>query len=200
MENQAPENNSNNDAHKQTNPIQDYFQFIMETFKKPENVLNSQFNGKHLFGLTNMIIYLVLLVLSSSISQAILFRDIDWNMGSTFDHFERPLAYAIALAILLPVYKTYAEKYGNKFTLNFFIEKLGAIFIVPIVLVIVSIPLNILDLDISIDSWLSSAASTFMYIGIFLISYLYVARNNLKVASIFFLCFYVVYRLILFIF
>ncbi|WP_284140836.1 MULTISPECIES: hypothetical protein [unclassified Virgibacillus] len=203
MENQTNQDHKDTSVVEETkasenNTAKDYFQFVKETIQTPDLILSNDYKGYHMFGLINMIVFVALIILSEFIGTMTLYGEFSSYFTSFedyFDHFSRAISYAIALAALLPVYKWYAEKLGSKLTVNYFMEKLGATFIIPVILLAASIPLEILD--IQVHYWLSSLGPSFMYVGVFLISYLYVARNNLKVATVFLFAFYCFYRIIL---
>src|SRR5699024_6032672 len=102
---------------------------------------------------------------------AVVYDGFDWQIGTFSDHLYRPLAYAVPLGILIAVYKWRAEKEGKQRTHNYFIEKLGATFTVPIAFLIISIVLELIERSTYIHAWFSSMAYTFIYDGIFLVIY-----------------------------
>ncbi|MBP2075840.1 hypothetical protein [Oceanobacillus polygoni] len=172
-----------------------YFQYVMQVIKEPDHLLSDETQGKQQFGLITLIAFLGLILLSNVIG---IFTYLDalryLGFSDYFNYFERTIAYAVALALLLFVLKNVANKNGKTYDLNFFFEKLGALLVFPSILLLVSIPLELVD--ITIYSWFSSLAYTFLYLSIFLISYFFVAKNNLKTAVLFVAGFYFVYRLI----
>ncbi|MDO6450446.1 hypothetical protein [Oceanobacillus profundus] len=172
-----------------------YFQYVMQVIKNPDHLLSDGTQSKQQFGLITLIAFLGLILLSNVIG---IFTYLDalryLGFSDYFNYFERTIAYALALALLMFVFKNVAAKNGKSYDLNFFFEKLGALLVVPAILLIVSIPLELVD--ITIYSWFSSLAYTFLYLAIFLISYFFVAKNNLKTAVLFVAGFYFVYRLI----
>ncbi|WP_339226931.1 hypothetical protein NSQ77_15400 [Oceanobacillus sp. FSL K6-2867] len=172
-----------------------YFQYVVQVIKNPDYILSDETQGKQQFGLITLIAFLGLILLSNIVG---IFTYLDalryLGFSDYFDYFERTLAYGAALALLIFVFKNVANKNGKAYDLNFFFEKLGAMLVVPAILLIVSIPLELVD--ITIYSWFSSLAYTFLYLSIFLISYFFVAKNNLKTAVLFVAGFYFVYRVI----
>lgn len=172
-----------------------YFQYVLQAIKDPEHLLSNKAQGKHQFGLFTLIAFIVLVLLSSIVG---IFGYLDslsyFGFSDYFNYFERAISYAVALGLVLLMFKNIAEKNGNTYDLNFFIEKLGALLVIPSVLLVVSLPLEIVD--ITIHSWFSGLAYTFLYLSIFLISYLFIAKNNLKTAVLFVAGFYFVYRII----
>ncbi len=191
-QNQAAEKQKDNNGKEQ---LGNYFQYAVQIIKKPDEFLLENAQGKHQFGLVTMIVFLVLVALSSIVT---IFNYYDslryFGFSDYFSYFERAIAYGAALAGLIFVFKNYAEKQGRKYELNFFYEKLGSLLVIPSVFLVISLVLKIID--IRIHSWFSSLGYTFLYLGVFLISYLFIAKNNLKTAILFVAGFYLVYRLI----
>ncbi|MFD2044285.1 hypothetical protein ACFSTA_10365 [Ornithinibacillus salinisoli] len=175
-----------------------YIDFLIQSIKKTDSVLSPESKGYHTYGLINIVVFSVLVMINSLVGRLILVNRYDWDFGSIFNYLSRGISYLIAIAILLAAFKHFANKQGNHYDLNFFMEKLGAMLVVPSILIICSIPLEIID--ITIHSWISSLAFTFLYLSVFMISYLFVARNNLQTASLFIIGFYLGYRLIYYIF
>ncbi|HLR81091.1 MAG TPA: hypothetical protein VK119_11065 [Bacillota bacterium] len=173
-----------------------YFQFLLQTVKEPDSVLNHKYKGFHMYGIISMSALIVLMILSSIVSTAVVYDGFDWQIGTFSDHLYRPLAYAVPLGILIAVYKWRAEKEGKQRTHNYFIEKLGATFTVPIAFLIISIVLELIERSTYIHAWFSSMAYTFIYVGIFMVTYLFVSHRNLKVASLFLFGYYMAYRLL----
>ncbi|MEN2768791.1 hypothetical protein [Ornithinibacillus xuwenensis] len=193
------ENNSNLAMEKKviSNEQQpNYFHYIIQSIKDPNTILSHDFKGYHQFGLINMIIFLGLILLSSFIGLLDYLDALEWfGFGDYFNYLGRTLSFAIAIVIVIPVFVKVAASNGSKFHMNYFLEKFGAFFILPSILLLVSLPLE--ALGITVSSWFSSLATTFLYIGVFMTSYLYVSRNNMKTAFIFVAGFYFVYRLLL---
>lgn len=194
LENQngAEEKQKGNNGKEQ---LGNYFQYVMQIIKNPDQLLSENPQGKHQFGLITIIAFLVLVALSSIVT---IFNYLDslryFGFADYFNYFERAISYGVALTGIIFVFKNFAEKNGGKYDLNFFFEKLGALLVIPSVFIVVSLPLEILD--IRIHSWFSSLGYTFLYLSIFLISYLFIAKNNLKTAILFVTGFYLVYRLV----
>lgn len=176
--------------------VDNYFQYVLKTLKEPDSILTEEAKGKHQFGLITIIAFLVLIFLSNFLS---FFEYLDmaryFGFSDYFNYFHRTISYAIALAVLILVYQNVASKKGLKYDWNFFFEKLGAWLILPSIFLLLSIPFDLLN--ITIHSWISSLATIFLNIAVFMISYLYVARHDIKTAALFLTGFYVVYRLIL---
>lgn len=191
-QNEMTEKQKGNNGKEQ---IGNYFQYIVQIIKDPDQLLSENVRGKHQFGLITIIVFLALVALSSIVT---IFNYLDslryFGFSDYFNYFERAIAYGVALAGIIFVFKSFAEKKGRKYDLNFFFEKLGALLVIPSVFLVISLPLELID--VTIHSWFSSLGYTFLYLSIFLISYLFIAKNNFKTAILFVAGFYFVYRLI----
>ncbi|WP_405096750.1 hypothetical protein [Oceanobacillus sp. FSL H7-0719] len=191
-QNEVAEKQKENNGKEQ---IGNYFQYVVQIIKDPDQLLSENVRGKHQFGLITIIIFLALVALSSIVT---IFNYLDslryFGFSDYFNYFERAIAYGVALAGIIFVFKSFAEKKGRKYDLNFFFEKLGALLVIPSVFLVISLPLELID--VTIHSWFSSLGYTFLYLSIFLISYLFIAKNNFKTAILFVAGFYFVYRLI----
>ncbi|MUK89812.1 hypothetical protein GMD78_15695 [Ornithinibacillus sp. L9] len=174
-----------------------YIDFLIQTIKNPDGILTNEPKGYHTYGMINIIAFIVLVMVNSLVGRLIVVVRYNSDFGNVFNYLSRGIAYLVAIAILLAVFKHFANKNGHTFDLNFFMEKFGALLIVPSIFIAVSLPLD--ALDITFHSWINSLSFTFLYISIFLISYLFVARNNIQTASIFVIGFYLAYRLIYYI-
>ncbi|MDY0410392.1 hypothetical protein ACFFIS_16615 [Virgibacillus soli] len=196
MENQAKtEEHVTSQKNKE---LHGYMQFVMDVIKKPHSILSTDYKGYHSYGLITIIAFLSLIVIRSFSYQLKLHLQNDYidtkfisSFQDFFAFFTTPLTLAAVLALIIVSFKWYAgEKEGKKLTTNYFLEKLGALLVPSAILYATSIPLALLD--ISVGSWLSSVAYTFLYVAIFLVSYLFVARDNLKVAAVFLFAFYMI--------
>lgn len=178
--------------------LQNYFQYAMDVLKNPDTHLSTNVNGKQQFGIITIIFFLVLVILNS-LTGILGYMDTlrYFGFNDYFNYFERGLSFALAIAAVILVFKKVAEKNGNEYELDFYYEKFGAMLVLPSAVLLLSIPLNILD--ITIHSWISSLAFTFLYLGVFLFSFLFVEKNNYKTAVFFVAGFYLVYRLIYYI-
>lgn len=175
--------------------INNYVQYIVQTLKKPEDILSDKFNAKHQFGLVTIIAFLVLILISNLLALIPQKEYLEfYGFKDYFAYFNSTISYALALILLLLVFKNQAAKTGTPYEINFFLEKLGAFLVLPCILLLASIPLELLD--VTIHFWLSSLATTLLYVSVFMISYLYIARQNIKTATIFLAGFYILYRLI----
>ncbi|MDG5789105.1 hypothetical protein QA612_16735 [Evansella sp. AB-P1] len=174
-----------------------YFQFLLQMFKKPEDILSKEFKGYELFGLINVVAILMLIFFSYFVQNVTLFTGTAWFAWGFSQSIKHAISFTIPLVTVIFLFNWYGNKEGNKQKIVYYFEKLGASLSLSCVLLLLSIPLNLLN--ITLHSWFRTGGITLMYIAIFMISYLYVAKGNFKVATVFVLGFYFVYRLFYFI-
>ncbi len=175
--------------------LDNYFQYVIQAIKDPDHLLSDEVKGKHQFGLITLIAFLGLVLLSNLVG---IFQYLDalryLGFSDYFDYFDRTISYGVTLALLILFFKNNASKIDNRYDLNFFFEKFGALLAIPSLLLLLSIPLELLDVTIYL--WFSSLAYTLLYLSVFMISYLYVAKNNIKTAIFYVAGFYFVYQIV----
>lgn len=171
-----------------------YVQYLMGIFTRPDELLDERSRDLKIFGLINLGALVVLLALSSFVQRTALTSTSGVRVSWLINGIKYGLSFAIPLAIVLFVLNWYAKREGNERSVDFFIEKLGIAAALPAVLVALAIPLNLLG--ITMHSWFRGAGLFFIYIGVFMMSYLFAAPRQLKPAVVFALGFYFVYRLI----
>ncbi|MBU9713642.1 hypothetical protein [Evansella tamaricis] len=174
-----------------------YFQYLIQTIKKPDDFLGEDDKGYQLFGIINMVLLLFLIIFSFFIQRIVLFTGSGWFARGFLDSIKLGISYAIPLALVVVLMNWYANKNGSKRNVAYFFERLGALLTLPCILLVLSIPLNLLE--ITLHTWFRTISYSFIYIAIFMICYLFVSPKNLKVASVFLLGFYFTYRLIYYI-
>lgn len=176
------------------NRLAGYPQFLLESFTRTDEVLEDRYRGGQLFGLINLAILVVLLMLAPFIQRVMLSSTSGMRMSWLLNGIKSGLAYAIPLAIVVFLLQWYAGKQGKQRGLDFYLEKFGAMLALPIVLAAIGILLNLLT--INIHTWFRGAGLTFMYLAVFMMSYLYAAPGRIRVAVVFTLGFYLACRLL----
>ncbi|QOC22513.1 hypothetical protein IC757_16140 [Wenzhouxiangella sp. AB-CW3] len=171
-----------------------YPQYLAALYKRPDELLDGTMRGLRLFGLINMSALLVLIALSSFVQRIAMTTTSGVRFSWLLNGIKFGLSFAIPIAIVLFALQWYAKRQEREYSLDFFIEKFGTAMALPAVLVAIAIPLNLLG--VTMHSWFRGAGLFFIYIGVFLMSYLFVAPQRLKVAVVFTLAFYFAYRLI----
>ncbi|MBU9723593.1 MULTISPECIES: hypothetical protein [Bacillaceae] len=175
-----------------------YFQYFIDSLKKPDNILGNEEKGLQTYGLINLGVLIGLIILSNFFYRIKLFSSVSWlDVGFTTS-LTIGIAYAIPIGAILYIMSWYANNHGNKLNISYFFEKLGAAMSLPIALMIISIPITLIT--INPGTWIRSLGITFIYIAVFWISYKFASKDNIKVATIFFAGFYLTYRIINFIF
>lgn len=168
-----------------------YFTQLVALFKDPDDYFSDSYHGNKLFGLINLGVLLVAVVLAGFVQRAS-YGSLDF--GDFGGGLKSALALAVPLAALLFAYPWYAKREGNELSLDFMIEKLGGAVALPALLILVGMLLNLVD--IRIHSWFHGAGTALIYIAAFVLAYRYVAPNRLAVATIAFIAFYFLYRLV----
>lgn len=185
-----PDVNDSNGA----NSAQGYVQYLLGLFRDPDQHLDDKTRGLKLFGLINMGALVVLIALSSFVQRIAMTTTTGVRFSWLLDGIKFGLSFAIPIAIVLFALNWYSKRVGQERSVDFFIEKFGAVLALPAALVLIAIPLNLLG--ITMHSWFRASGLFFIYIGVFLMSYLFAAPRQVKVAVVFSLAFYFVYRLI----
>lgn len=107
-QNEVAEKQKENNGKEQ---IGNYFQYVVQIIKDPDQLLSENVRGKHQFGLITIIIFLALVALSSIVT---IFNYLDslryFGFSDYFNYFERAIAYGVALAGIIFVFKSFAEK------------------------------------------------------------------------------------------
>jgi len=171
-----------------------YPQYLAALYQRPDELLDDSVRGLKLFGLINMGALVVLIALSSFVQRIALTTTSGVRFSWLVNGIKFGLSFAIPIAIVLFAFQWYAKRGQHERSLDFFIEKFGTAMALPAVLVAIAIPLNLLG--ITMHSWFRGSGLFFIYIGVFMVSYLYVAPQRIKVAVVFTLAFYFAYRLI----
>ena len=171
-----------------------YPQYLAALYQRPDEMLDDSVRGLKIFGLINMGALVVLIALSSFVQRIALTTTSGVRLSWLVNGIKFGLSFAIPIAIVLFAFQWYAKRQQNERSLDFFIEKFGAAMALPAALVAIAIPLSLLG--ITMHSWFRASGLIFIYIGVFMMSYLFVAPQRIKVAVVFTLAFYFTYRLI----
>ena len=185
----STESHSGSDSNDMTYP-----KYLMAVFNRPDEMLDGTSRGLKMFGLINMGALVVLIALSSFVQRIAMTTTSGVRFSWLVNGIKFGLSFAIPIAIVVYLFSWYAKRQGNDRGLDFFMEKFGAAMALPAVLVAIAMPLNLLG--ITMHSWFRASGLIFIYITVFLISYLYVAPQRIKVAVVFAFGFYFAYRLI----
>lgn len=179
------------EPHDDGEDASNYFTQLLALFKDPDDFFRDTYHGQKLFGLINLAALVVLVAVVGFVQRAG-YGGVDF--GDLTGGIKWALALAVPLGALLFAYPWYAKKQGRTLEMDFLLEKLGGAVALPAVLLLLTIPLDLLDA--TIHSWFQGAALALVYIAVFMIAYLYVAPRKIAVATISVLAFYAAYRLI----
>lgn len=162
---------------------------------KPDVFFSEHYHGQKLFGLISAGVFLGLVFFQWLLARTVRW----WNRGFEFGFITQSLTRVIAIAVPLIavvfVFKMLAGKYQKTHTLDFFIEKFGAALLLPALLLIITLPLNLIDA--TIGHWTRGAALIMVYVAVFHICYRFAAPNRLVPAVLLTVGFYFAYRLML---
>jgi hypothetical protein len=168
--------------------------WYMAIFSRPDEVFGDKSAGQKLFGLISMAIVIVLIALGSFVQRVGLTTTSGVRLSWLINGIKFGLSFAIPMVVLLFALKWYSDRQNSGHGLDFYIGKFGAAMALPSVLLAIAIPLNLLS--ITMHSWFRSSGLFFIYIAVFMMSYLYAAPHQIKPAVLFSLGFYFAYRLI----
>ncbi len=177
------------------NQLAGYPQYFLSLFTRPDEMLDDKYRGHKLFGLINMIVLVGVLILGHLIQRMVRTTTSGVRFSWLLDAIKYGLAYAVPIAIVLFLFHWYAKQKGQKFSVDFFMEKFGSMLALPVVLVVTGILFNILT--VNIHTWFRGAGVSFLYIAVFMASFLYVASRRFQVAVVFTLGFYLACRLLM---
>jgi hypothetical protein len=168
--------------------------WVMTIFQRPDEFFDKQYRGQKLFGLVTMGTLIVLIAMSSFVQRLAMTSSSGFRLSWLLNGIKFGLSFAIPIAALMFVLKWYSARQQSGFGLDFFLEKFGAAMALPSVLIAIAIPLNLLG--ITMHGWFRGSGLFFIYIAVFMMSYLYAAPAQIKPAVVFSLGFYFAYRLI----
>ncbi len=195
MENQNEVVVEKQEGPKNKGQLDNYFQYVIQAIKDPDHLLTDEVKGKHQFGLITLVVFLGLVLLRNLVG---IFQYLEaikyFGFGDYFDYVDSTISIGVALALIILVFKNNASKIDSRYDLNFFFEKFGSLLAIPSLLILVSIPLDLLE--VTIYSWFSSLAFTLLYLSVFMIAYRFVAKNNFKTAIFYVAGFYFVYQIV----
>ncbi len=190
----SPQTPDQQPAPKPENQLAGYPQYLLESFTRTDEVLEDRYRGGQVFGLINMGILVVLLMLAPFIQRVMQTSTSGIRMSWLLTGIKSGLAYAIPLVIVVFLLQWYTGRQNNRRQLDFIIEKFGMMLALPIVLALIGILLNLLT--VNIHTWFRGAGLTFMYLAVFMMAYLYAAPGRIRVAVVFTLGFYLACRLL----
>ncbi|MDX1569694.1 MAG: hypothetical protein R3200_04350 [Xanthomonadales bacterium] len=171
-----------------------YVAHVFSVLTRPDTV----FDADHRIGKTNALIdvcgFLVVFYIAAVVGRTFGYSGFDFEFGHIGHGLKSMLAIGIPIAALLFAQKWEGGRSNGKTSLDFYLEKFGAVLVLPCLLLIIAILLDIID--VRIQSWFRGMALVFVYIGVFGTTYAYAAPGKLKTAAIYLIGFYAVYRLL----
>ncbi|WP_025027468.1 hypothetical protein [Caldalkalibacillus mannanilyticus] len=171
-----------------------FFEYAKRFFKSPDEILENQYKGLKSSGLLVIIMLVTLLLLNNLVT--ILSRT-SLSMLK-FSSFSNPFTYGVSYALIFIItifaFKQILSKQNSKFSLDFIIEKFGALLLLPCALYAIAIPLNILNL--TVYGWISGMGHTFIYLAVFMFAYLYLFPKDIKKSALALMAYYILTRLL----
>ncbi len=165
---------------------------------KPDQFFTASERGWKQFGLISIGAFLILVYLQSAIARMARL----WSRGFEFGHithgFTVMLAVAIPLVATIFIFRWLGSRENGQQSLDFYIEKMGGALVLPSLLLLISIPLNLMGA--AIGGWTRAAALIMVYVAVFFLSHQFAAPNRLRIAAAMTLGFYFGYRLLLILF
>lgn len=147
-------------------------------------------------GLINFAIFLGTIFLYQFFLQVTRLSSWSFKFAHVTSGIRSLLAIGVPLVLAAYVLRWRAGKRDDApASLAFFVERVGAILIIPSLLLVVATLLKILN--INLYAWFRGAEQALVYAGIFLLSYLHADKSRIANAAIFTVGFYFAYRLML---
>lgn len=175
--------------------VQDYIDHAVGVVRDPDGFFDPATRSPRLNGFITLGLYLLMVFLTALFARITRFSDWDFEGRYLTDAFQAVLAVALPIVAITFAWAWQAGRGQGGLSVDFYIEKFGAALILPLLLMLLAVPLDILDL--SLGGWFRGAAMVFVYIAVFGISYRYATAGRLLPSALFTLAFYFAYRLLL---
>lgn len=146
-------------------------------------------------GLVSAGAFIGLIFLHAVITRVTRFSSWSFEFGHLVYAVKISLAVGLPIVAAIFVLRWLESRSGAARSLDFYVARFGAMLILPALMVAVAVPLNLFD--ITLHGWLRGGALVLVYIAVFMLSYLYAARDKLATAVLLALGFYFLYRLLL---
>lgn len=186
----TPPESDGNDA------TSDYFDHAAKVVTQPDDYFHHDKGASLRLGLINFAVFLSITFLYTFLVQVTRFSSWTFKFGHFTSGIRSVLAIGVPLAVAIYVLRWLAGKRnGATGSTSYFVEKVGAILIVPSLLLAAALVLRIPGFDLY--SWFRSAGLIAVYAGIFLLGYLHCEKNRIATATVVMIGFYFAYRLML---
>ncbi|MBU9713084.1 hypothetical protein [Evansella tamaricis] len=171
-----------------------YFQYSFLLIKNPDEIITKDYKGFHKYGFFNMII-LILAIFSNKLLEGLDYANEDpWYLRELYESITLTVSIAIPLGGIMLLMNWVATKVIDRRSLAYYSEKLGSVMFYPMIFYFITIILQLYN--VSFYPLFSSLAMSFLYIGLFLVSYLFAARDNFKISALFVVGFYFISKII----
>ncbi|MFA9560634.1 hypothetical protein ACERII_25360 [Evansella sp. AB-rgal1] len=169
-----------------TNKV-NYFQYVLLILRDPDYVITKSYKGFSKFGLINIITLFSLFFFHSFIQETLLL-DRSWEIKNILISLKLVFSLFAPFITVFFLMNWVATKVIDKQSISYYLEKFGAVLFYPTFFLLTSIILqwyNVIGYP-----WLKNISMIFIYIGIFIVSYLFAARDNYKISALFVIGFY----------
>ena len=173
-----------------------YIDHVRKVIMQPDEYFHRD-NGASLgLGLINLGVFLGITFVYIFMAQVTRFSSWTFKFGHITSGLRSVLAIGIPLVVATYALRWLAGRNDSPArSTGFFAEKVGAILILPSLLLAAALILRIVDFNLY--SWFRNVEMTMVYVGIFLLCYLHTTRNRIATAAVFTIGFYFAYRLVL---
>ncbi|MBU9720609.1 MULTISPECIES: hypothetical protein [Bacillaceae] len=171
-----------------------FMNYTFQLLKNPDTIITKEFRGYHHFGLIN-IISLVCLIFIHSLLQGLLHMSEDpWYVIQLTESIKVTVSYLLPLCAVILLMNWIATKVIDKNSLSYYTEKLGAVLFYSNILLITSMVFQYYN--VSLHLWMTDFAYSFISFSMFIVSYLFAARDNFKISFLLAISFYFTTKLI----
>ncbi len=171
-----------------------YIGHVKEVLTQPDDHFADDSKASRNHGLISAGLFLVMVFVFNVITQVTRLSSWRFEFGFLTSSLRVVLALGLPIVATVFVLRWLESRSGTARSVDFYTGRFGAMLILPMLLVAVGIPLNLLD--VTVQGWFYGAALIFTYISVFMLSYLYAAKGKLQTAVLMAVGFYFAYRLL----
>lgn len=175
-----------------------YISHVKEVLTGPDEHFADDGKASRNDGLITAGIFLGLIFLHALISRVSRFSSWGFEFGYLTYAIKIMLAIGLPIVAVVFVLRWLEGRSGTARSVDFYIGRFGAMLVLPALMVAIAVPLNLFD--ITLHGWFRGGALILTYIAVFMLSYLYAAKGQLRTAVLMAVGFYFAYRLLLLLF
>jgi hypothetical protein len=172
-----------------------YIDHVKEVLTRPDDYFADDARYSRNYGLISAGAFLGLIFLHSVITRVTRFSSWSFEFSYMITAFKIALAFGLPIVAAVFVLRWLEGRSGGSArSVDFYIARFGAMLIVPALMVAVAVPLNLFN--VVLHGWFRGGAVILLYISVFMLSYLYAAKGQLRSAVLMTIGFYFAYRLL----